>query len=444
MDEDEYIIENLQLQIFGSPGGKSRVSVKLVECIPEHKTYVEPFVGGGAVYFKKIPVETEVVNDKNTEIAFAYSFVKNLTDEQMNRLKTFDWEPNKEKFFKLKDSEIPKDPVQRFYRFYYVLIYSYGLSSKTYGYFEKDKFHLDKRVAKLKERMKNTKIYSGDYLEVMKQYDSPETFYFLDPPYPNEWTGPEGTKLFSREDTQKLHDYLKTIKGKFLMTINSLKWIVDMYSDFKQYKLLVPRTFKHGDEPKFELIVTNYEVKKKEVAEPENAETGASSVAGAHSNTGGLQPTKIIKPKDEDDVDKPNLEQKELDAKFERQVAHIMDSLRKSYPKWTEEKIKSVAYATANKIKEHKELTEEEIELAKVTAFEEIRKEKEMSPYEFYAVPREPPSSSSLPIFDASHVRNAIARFSQTNLSPSEKIGGWESILKAAKKFDIEVSTKDQ
>jgi DNA adenine methylase len=363
MDEDEYVIENLQLQIFGSPGGKSRVSVKLVECIPEHKTYVEPFVGGGAVYFKKTPVETEVVNDKNTEIAFAYSFVKNLTDEQMNRLKTFDWEPNKEKFFKLKDSEVPKDPVQRFYRFYYVLIYSYGLSSKTYGYFEKDKFHLDKRVAKLKERMKNTKVYSGDYLEVMKQYDSPETFFFLDPPYPNEWTGPEGTKLFSKEDTQKLHDYLKTVKGKFLMTINSLKWIVDMFSDFKQYKLLVPRTFKHGDEPKFELIVTNYEVKKKEVAEQENAETGASSVAGAPSTTGGLQPTKIVKPKDEDDLDKPNLEKEELGAKFDRQVNHIKDSLRKSYPDWNEEKITSVAYATANKIKESK-LSEEEIKLA--------------------------------------------------------------------------------
>ena len=53
MDE-EVTIEKLQLQIFGSPGGKSRVSQKLVDCIPEHKVYVEPFIGGGAVFFKKI------------------------------------------------------------------------------------------------------------------------------------------------------------------------------------------------------------------------------------------------------------------------------------------------------------------------------------------------------------------------------------------------------
>ena len=293
---DEQTVE-LQLQIFGSPGGKSRVSEKLVSCIPKSKVYVEPFIGGGAVYFKKEPSEVEVINDKNSEIAFAYAFIKKVTPEQMASLKKMDWFPNKEKFFKLRDSPIPSDPIQRFYRFYYVLIYSYGLSSKTYGYFEKDKFHVEKRVPQLQERMKNTKIYNADYMEVMKKYDSTETFFFLDPPYPDEWTGPEGTKLFTKEDTQKLHDYLKTVKGKFLMTINSLKWIVDMFSDFKQYKLSVPRTFKHGDESKFELIVTNYDVPKNDSPEEKLSETVSGDVAGEPISSSGLQPVWIYKPK---------------------------------------------------------------------------------------------------------------------------------------------------
>jgi hypothetical protein len=156
-------------------------------------------------------------------------------------------------------------------------------------------------------------------------------------------------------------------------------------------------------------------------------------------------------------MQKETLEMKELDAIFERQVQHIKDSLRKSHPDWSEKKITSVAYATANKLKGEKEkenadkmekeLSDEEKEieeLAKVTAFEEVRKSKGMSPSEFYAVPREPPSSSSLPIFDAAHVRNAIARFNQTHLSPSEKAHAWSAIVRAAKRFDIEVSSQKE
>jgi len=44
------------------------------------------------------------------------------------------WEPDQKIWNTLKNSSIPKDPVQRFYRFFYVQAYSYGLSSKTYGY----------------------------------------------------------------------------------------------------------------------------------------------------------------------------------------------------------------------------------------------------------------------------------------------------------------------
>jgi hypothetical protein len=44
-----------------------------------------------------------------------------------------------------------------------------------------------------------------------------------------------------------------------------------------------------------------------------------------------------------------------LDAIFERQVSHIMDSLKHSHPDWSEAKRKQVAYATANKMKNEDE-----------------------------------------------------------------------------------------
>ena len=76
-------------------------------------------------------------------------------------------------------------------------------------------------------------------------------------------------------------------------------------------------------------------------------------------------------------------------------------------------------------------------ELAQVTAMERKRKQMGWSESQFYAVPR----SKKLPIFDEAHVRNAMARFNQTQgLSPEEKATAKGKISRAASKFGIKVN----
>lgn len=82
--------------------------------------------------------------------------------------------------------------------------------------------------------------------------------------------------------------------------------------------------------------------------------------------------------------------------------------------------------------------------LAEVSNFEEIRKNKKMSVSEFYAIPKDPPSESKLPIFDAAHVRNALARFNQVKgVSEEEKKKAYRKIIAKAKSFGIHVSEKN-
>jgi hypothetical protein len=79
-----------------------------------------------------------------------------------------------------------------------------------------------------------------------------------------------------------------------------------------------------------------------------------------------------------------------------------------------------------------------------VTGMEAKRKELGMSPAEFYAVPRDPPSDSKLPIFDAAHVRNALARFNQVQgLSPEERASAKRKILAKANHFGIDASSME-
>ncbi|GEM_PF-3513658 len=87
----------------------------------------------------------------------------------------------------------------------------------------------------------------------------------------------------------------------------------------------------------------------------------------------------------------------------------------------------------------------EKEKLALITAMEKKRKELGMTVSEFYAAPRDPPSNSALPIFDVTHVRNALARFNQTHfINSEEKSKAKRKIITAAKKFNIEITKLEE
>lgn len=91
----------------------------------------------------------------------------------------------------------------------------------------------------------------------------------------------------------------------------------------------------------------------------------------------------------------------------------------------------------ANEEQGDEEITDDE----QVTGMEKKRKDLGMSVSEFYAVPKDPPSESKLPIFDAAHVRNAMARFSQTQgLSSEERASARRKIIAKAHHFKIDTS----
>src|SRR5690606_37080029 len=58
-------------------GGKQRLVSTILPLIPEHTTYVEPFVGGGAIFWAKPPSKVEIINDYNRELINFYEVCKN-------------------------------------------------------------------------------------------------------------------------------------------------------------------------------------------------------------------------------------------------------------------------------------------------------------------------------------------------------------------------------
>jgi len=276
-------LEFLMTQAFGSPGGKSRVAKKLISVFPKHKTFIEPFAGGAAIYYNKDPSEVDVINDLDPEIAFTYKFLKEVTDSEIDKLERMDWSPKKEVFERLKNSKPPEDRIKRFFRFYYLTRYSYGKMMKSFSP-DKDFKTLNMSRAKLerlRDRMNNTHVYCKDYKVVLSKYNSPDSFAFIDPPYPTEWPSTLSGTKFSKDDCKQMHDFLKKWRGKFMITLNSDKWIRDMFSDFNIKRFKIPRTLKGQGRPdEYELAITNYSLDKsilEKKAKKELSEQGINS-----------------------------------------------------------------------------------------------------------------------------------------------------------------------
>lgn len=250
---------------FGSPGGKKYLAHTIVSFIPEHKTYVEPFVGGGAVLFAKKPGRGEVVNDFDPEIAFAYRFMKKVTDEQVENLKKRNWEISEETFKRLKGST-PKNDLDRFYKHIYLEKFSY-LRTGSYGSQSVSvnrggvgrKMFLVDRLHILKDRLKEVEVLNRDYKELRK-FDSHDSFFYLDPPYPGTGTSRLGGEINMIE----LHKFCRELKGKFILSLNDNPKNKRLFKDFEIKKVKTVEQIAEGAHSgiRTELLISNFPLKK--------------------------------------------------------------------------------------------------------------------------------------------------------------------------------------
>ena len=70
-----------QRPVLKYPGSKWRMADWIISLMPPHRSYLEPFFGSGAVFFKKPPSRIETINDLDGEIANLFRCVREKTEE---------------------------------------------------------------------------------------------------------------------------------------------------------------------------------------------------------------------------------------------------------------------------------------------------------------------------------------------------------------------------
>ena len=251
-------------------GGKSDEIKVFEKYFPEHYTrYIEPFIGGGALYFYLNP-DNAVISDVHTELIDLYKSIGNKKGQEI-----FDFmeeTPNDENtYYKVRDEMVINDTLDSAKRFYYqrktcfrgMLRYNKnGKFNIPFGRYKTINYSelINKDYEMLFSR---TEILNKGFDYIFENYNDENNFMFLDPPYDSEFTD-YGYCQFGKEEQKKLALLFKNTKNKCLMIIGKTKFIEELYNGYivaeydKKYKFKLYDN-RIGDEINTKhLIIKNY------------------------------------------------------------------------------------------------------------------------------------------------------------------------------------------
>ena len=150
--------------IFCRIGSKWNMSNIIISNFPKHQIYVEPFFGGGGVYWKKNKSNKEIVNDIETSLIDDYKLIKEASDDKNDYRKDLDTIFKQTQFIQRNnitpENKLTEAIIRRCngYGSRYIPKNSEGGVFKNpnpYRKLENIKYY--------KDRIKNTKFYNDDY-----------------------------------------------------------------------------------------------------------------------------------------------------------------------------------------------------------------------------------------------------------------------------------------
>ncbi len=267
---------------FRYPGGKFYARKLILELIPEHTHYIEPFAGGGSIFFAKEKTHKNQLNDIDKQLINCLTIMRDKADKLIEALKGE--EAIKERHTYFKNEYKPKNALEKAKRWFYLNRTSYSGIMKPqncfWGYGEKYSMRPEnwpRNILRTSEKLKNVDLTSYDFEDVIE--NAPDgSFLFIDPPYFNADQDKFYTHSFKREDHYRLADILKkhNKRLKFMITYDNSPEVRELYQWVdhileREWNYTISRTDdqKKGAEKKKgsrskgkEIFIINYDLKE--------------------------------------------------------------------------------------------------------------------------------------------------------------------------------------
>jgi len=251
-------------------GGKFELSRRLIPMIPPHNRYIEVFLGGGSMFFRKRKAKLNVLNDKHNDLINLYLTVMHYYEifiqdcEALLKSRTLYDEFKNELKDDIKYANMPNS--LRAAKYFYII--KNAFNTNFHNPIGKEAEWNDKMWTCLKtsrDKLKDTMIENLDFRELFHRYPTREDdFWYFDPPY--VIAGERGdyyVHSLDMDDHDALFEMCKQIDnegGKFMISYDDHEYVNDKYKDFDILKIPMKYSGQTtGNDYKNELVITNYQ-----------------------------------------------------------------------------------------------------------------------------------------------------------------------------------------
>lgn len=249
-------------------GGKHRLAPLIINKFPnDYRLYLEPFCGAASVFFAITPQKgkVEVLNDAYGDLV---NFFRVVQLSYTELIRDFQYELiSRERFNefvqKLENSDISN--LERAKMFFYLQKTSFGghCKNRTFGISRErpllDLNKIEGMITNAYKRLINVTIENRDFREVVNLYDTPATFTYFDPPYDCKMTKRSYMHYMVKSDYYDLADIVKSMKGKFMLSINENSFFREMFKGFNIETIEAAYSIGTKNRSKVkELLIMNY------------------------------------------------------------------------------------------------------------------------------------------------------------------------------------------
>lgn len=196
-------------------GGKWRLAPWVISHFPTHGVYVEPFGGAASVLLHKAPTRIEVYNDVDEVILNLFRILRDPVRAQALRtaieLTPFSRGEHADCWVR---SDDPIEDARRLIVRSFQSIGAKGSLSRTGWRTRTSKSVWSPCVSWVSwpaaipafvDRLKQVIIEALPWQRILDLYDSPETLWYVDPPYPRDTRDPDHRTIYARDLTNDNH-----------------------------------------------------------------------------------------------------------------------------------------------------------------------------------------------------------------------------------------------
>lgn len=174
------------------PGAKWRIADWIIEHMPEHKSYVEPFFGSGAVFFRKYPSRIETINDLDGNVVNLFQCIRKDPEKLAWLVGSTPYA--REEYYSAfeKSQEEPFEQARLFLlkhwqghgsRTYCRSGWKNDVAGREYAYAVKYWNQLPEWIMQSVGRLKDAQIECKPAVEVIERFNRPNVLVYADPPY---------------------------------------------------------------------------------------------------------------------------------------------------------------------------------------------------------------------------------------------------------------------